>query len=698
MATNFQTVQQNFLNMVNELENPFSVTKATEFNDEEINEYWVSFNPKQDVSIESFLNPREFLPKYIIGSKGCGKTHILRYFSFPLQCIRKNNNVSEVLSNDKYIGVYSILGGLNSSRFKGKNIEEAQWQSVFEYYFELYILDSLLRTILSIIRNLDISKTEEERIVQEAVRSFTNSKSLNALKSFESLIEYVKSLRDKIDEQILNAAFLRKLDYEEVKILFNPGDLIFGMPLAVTQVLPSFAEVKFIFILDEYEKLFEWQKVFINTLVWDKKNPVTFWIGARRYGYTTRDTKSGEPMKKGSEFEPVDLDFLIKNDATNYKTFAKKLYGNRLVKFYQRKNIQYSIDEIAENFSNRFETYSEDDFLAIISQQKKKEFPHIRHFRKKLSWVIGKKYAFDIKNEKDVDSIVASLVSGTENNILFQKYKLFSFYKLWSKIKSGDSYFLIAKQVNDEFKNFVEGKSKEFDDIKDKRKKDFMAQIFKENNIASREYSGVDKFIELSEGNSRSFILSLKKTIEFAKIRGENPLDQGGCISLDSQYLAINDTARWFYEDAEVVGESGKHMYQALRNLTDLFSLCRYSDKPAETTVSSFYIKGECSQQSIEIIELMKMHSMIIEDENGRAEKNSGRPERKFQLAKILAPMWDIPAVVRGTLSFDERWTNGVFDKDHRVLFDQLFREKKASMNAPDFLRSNVDEEDATLF
>ena len=125
--------------MRNELDNPFSVTKATEFSDFEIYEYWVKFNAKENVSIDTILNPKEYLPKYLIVGKGCGKTHILRYFSFPLQKIRNENRIQDILINDKYIGLYSVFHGLNSSRFSGKGIEESKWMSVFEYYFELYI-------------------------------------------------------------------------------------------------------------------------------------------------------------------------------------------------------------------------------------------------------------------------------------------------------------------------------------------------------------------------------------------------------------------------------------------------------------------------------------------------------------------------------------------------------------------------------
>src|SRR5690606_21418969 len=120
-------------------------------------------------------------------------------------------------------------------------------------------------------------------------------------------------------------------------------------------------------------------------------------------------------------------------------------------------------------------------------------------------------------------------------------------------------------EIDTEYIRFLTHKKMSaFDDIKDKRKKDFIAQLAKENNIKNTVYSGIDTFIDLSQGNARHFILILKKVVELARIRGEKPLEDGGMISLDSQFLAVYDTAKWFHDDIEVVGVIGKQMYNSL--------------------------------------------------------------------------------------------------------------------------------------
>jgi hypothetical protein len=677
--------------MINELDNPFSVTKATEFSDEEIKEYWVDFNAKKNESIDSLLNPREYLPKYLIGGKGCGKTHILRYFSFPLQKIRTNNNINEILANDKYIGLYSVFHGLNSSRFSGKGIQEAEWNSVFEYYFELYICDNLLHTIQEIFKLIGFTAEIETKLIQEILLNFNNYKELKQVTTLSTLISFLSELRRKIDSQVLNAAFTRELKYEEVKVLFSPGELLFGIPGSISNSLEIFKNVKFIYIFDEYEKLFEWQKKFINSLVWDKRKPVTFWIGARRYGYTTRETESGQEMKSGSEFQDINLDFLIRRDEDLYRQFAEKLYINRLIKYYEYKGLKKNSDEINKYFCERFEPYDESEILnEIKDKNRKKEYKHLKEFREKLSAGIKSGQALNLTEDSNLNEIVEAITLNTDNNPLEQKYKLFFLYRLWYNGTKKDSFYDFLKIVNSEFEKYKTGTDSEYDEIIDKRKKDMIAQLTKENKVLNTEYSGINEFIKISQGNARSFILILKKAVEFAKIRGEKPLEDGGKISLKSQYLAVYDTARWFYEDVEIVGDIGKNMYISLKRLTDYFMLERFCDKPVETTISCFYLKSEeLSEISLSCIETMKIHSIIIEDSDGRIEKNSGRKERMFQINKVLAPLWNLPTVVRGSLSLPREVAESIFNIEYGNKFDLLYKQRKSQLNAPDFIKQS---------
>ena len=337
------------------LENPFSVLKATEFTNEEINELWVDFGHGKN-SVFNLLNPTTNLPKYLLGSKGTGKTHILKYASYPLQKIKANGDFNTLLE-EKYIGLYYELYGFNASRFKGKGIDSDQWSSVFEYYLDLFLADNLLKTYNEVFQNLKIEEGVLQVLIGEILKIFNNESELQNIDSIDKLIDRIAILRRKIDSEINNVAYTRVFNLGEIKSLFTPGDLIFGIPEIVSKFVNQFEEIKIIYILDEIEKLEEWQKEYINTLVWDKRKPVTFWLGMRTWGYTTWNTKTSEIIRDGHEFIKIDLDSFIATNENLYPEFVKNLYSNRLNKYYRERSITLALNDIQTSFEKKFEQY-----------------------------------------------------------------------------------------------------------------------------------------------------------------------------------------------------------------------------------------------------------------------------------------------------------------------------------------------------
>lgn len=277
-----------------EFQNPFSVVKATEYSDEEILSTWVPFTGSdgKDDAIRLLLNPTELMPKYVLGTKGCGKTHILRYFSYELRN-KFYDNINTQIAKDKYIGIYSRLDGLSSSRFDHPSNKQA-WTTLYDYYFELYQSIQFLEIIDSVEKQLN---THSEAIITDKIKNYLELDMIG--NKILDVITSLNSIRIKIDRAIIDYAYTQDLDWSAIKPIRKFGDIIFGIPKIVCECIPGLRDIKFIFILDEYEKLpCNWQKESLNTLVYEKKDNVTFWIGARRYGYTTLQTKTSEPIKE----------------------------------------------------------------------------------------------------------------------------------------------------------------------------------------------------------------------------------------------------------------------------------------------------------------------------------------------------------------------------------------------------------------
>ncbi len=653
------------------IDNPFSVTKATEFSDDQINDYWVDNS--------RLLRPNETLPKYVLGGKGCGKTHLLRYHSYPLQKIR-SGNLATIIKNDKYIGIYSILDGIRSSNFKGKGIDDEQWKSVFEYYFELYICEGLLQVMKDIFCE-NISENYSEKDFACDISELFYTDAVQDVNTIDDILKKISLLRKKIDIEIVNAAFKRKLDIQAVTILFSPGDLLFKIPKLLTDNIKVIENVKFIYILDEYEKLFEWQKIFVNTLVWEKKSPCTFWIGARKYGYTNMQTKTGEKLKLGSEYHHIFLDEEFQANEDIYKEFAKKLYLRRLENLYPDRDI----NQIETLFSNKFEDYSDEKMINVIIEKcKGKEYKHIKLLRNKIIDASKKGIIKKLTN-KEIELLLNEIISNTDNNPLEQKYKIYLLYKNWANTKGIIQLKSIVKAVNKEYSIFLAKQKSEFDNIRQKYKSDLLAQLAAENKIKNTCYSGINKFIELSWGNPRVFLVILKSIIEKSYIFGEKPLENGALISLETQFLGVYETSKWFYQDAEIIGEAGKNLYKSLWKLIEILQLYRFSDKPTETSVSSFnFGLEEVSTEALEYIKLARDHSLIIEVE-GRKQRNSGRKEVTYQLNKILSPFWNLPTIRRGIADLSKSMVEAIFNPKENSQFELLYKDMKNRYTAPFF-------------
>lgn len=92
------------------INNPFDITKAVDYTDQELYDYWVDLNQKK--GFNHVMKPTTLMPMIIIGSKGSGKTHIMKYYSYELQkirCEKENSSIEEGLAKEKfYWNLYSL--------------------------------------------------------------------------------------------------------------------------------------------------------------------------------------------------------------------------------------------------------------------------------------------------------------------------------------------------------------------------------------------------------------------------------------------------------------------------------------------------------------------------------------------------------------------------------------------------------------
>ena len=129
--------------------NPFKVIKATNLQDDNIVSYWVDLlgSKAQKNSFLKLLAPDVATPMIILGGKGSGKTHILRYYSYLTQKIRASkSNISplEQIKTEGFMSVYLELENFAFNRFSASIIQQNILNEWYYYYLNIILIESFL--------------------------------------------------------------------------------------------------------------------------------------------------------------------------------------------------------------------------------------------------------------------------------------------------------------------------------------------------------------------------------------------------------------------------------------------------------------------------------------------------------------------------------------------------------------------------
>ena len=312
--------------------NPFVVTKAVDLTDDQIQQLWVDVVSTPDAPAE-LARPSSPMPTYILGGKGSGKTHLMRYHSFELQTLRYDReglSLREGVSRDGYIGMYLRCSGLNAGRFSGKRQSSELWNEVFAYYMELWFAQSLLNVLIA----LGIGKDDgDESGLAKAVCSQFDAPIGSDLTSLKEIVFALSRLQKDLDYQVNNCIVSGKL---EPSILTTRGKLIFGIPKLLSSRYEFLKNVMFVYSIDEFENLTVSQQTFVNTLVRERELPVTIRVGGRLYGVRTWQTNSAEEeILQNSEYELLPLDERFRARKKTYRDFAHAVIHKRLVAAFE---------------------------------------------------------------------------------------------------------------------------------------------------------------------------------------------------------------------------------------------------------------------------------------------------------------------------------------------------------------------------
>lgn len=656
--------------------NPFDLTKASDYSDAQVKEYWVDVGDAQK-SLVTFIKPTSLVPMFLLGGKGSGKTHLMRYCSSAVQELRYSN-LRTAIEKEKYLGLYSIADGLNVHRFSGKGQTEETWQSVFAYSFELWLAANLLTSLRPALADYELKSSAWNEALIKQVLQFFHVKPATEPRNFDELVEYLGALRTAVDVAVNNSAITRQLT--GVTVLFNPGDLVFGIPSVLAQLCDALQKTVFVYLIDEVENFTEQQQRFLNTLVRYRKGNVTLRIGARLYGVKTEATLgSGEPIKRDAEYERLVLDARLREDASQYEALAARLVLRRLQAAHAGTSI--SEQSLPEAFAElRTENFHQKVALDIVSSRDATgmERPHLARFREAAAGLIADK------------SIVGTLVETLRipEHPLLEKVNLLAFYK---RISRGVDVLALARTIQHDAANLLKSgaaAAPDYHELYSHFSSDLLAQLYRDYG-RKPVYAGFKTLVRLSQGVPRNLLSLLKHIHRRSSFGGEEPFVRGK-ISIEAQVHGIYDASEWFWEDAQP-DEHGSLVRNAVEQFATLARSIRYSDSPSECDLCCFLINPETlGNMSVQALKMAENWSFLLRVKGNSGAKNDDRLLTKYQINPMLAARWGISESRRGAIELKRDVADLLLSGADPASAQQAITARTETMYLPRLLEVNL--------
>lgn len=659
--------------------NPFSLTKANDLSDDQIQELWVDIAPAD--SPDSLFSAGRFaspMPTFILGSKGSGKTHLMRYASFALQKKRFEKHRLGPLAGaraDGYVGIYTLCSGLETGRFQGKGQSEEAWLEVFSYYLELSLGIAALAVIDDLLDE-DIQDSIEPLLCTAVSRLFDFDPP--TANDIGTLIDELERRRRELDYQVNNAAFTGEL---APNVTASRGRLIFGIPQAFQNCSSDLGGFLFAYQLDELENLTEAQQKHVNTLVRDRRGPATLKIGARQFGIKTHATMSAaEENIRDSEFEELRLDLRFRRNEKTYRDLVALLVERRLQNFWPQSST--GLAGRSRRLSDWFEEPKRDPFdpffVRLVKGAPSPERPHMVHLRDALADQLSRGGVGGARSDENIQAIMRAIA--VPDAPLLEKLNTLLIFNAWAK---GLDLAQAATSVRADCEAFVSTKGAgRYRQKLDHYKSDLIAQMFRDGTFRYN-YGGLDEFTRMSEGQPRALITLLKQTFDWATFQGERPFEAGS-ISLDAESKGALAAADWFYNNMRKAGGEGQAILIAVDRLAELFRINRFADNPIECSLIGFSVSARVgSETSQRNLRLALDHSFLVEILGGQSERNSEQVTGKFQLNRMLVPKWGLATGRRGIKPLSEAEMNAIFDPQMGEAFEKVKADWASRMNAP---------------
>lgn len=541
--------------------------------------------------IPRFINEIDFYSKQsmrIEGSRGSGKTMLLRYLSFQTQF----SKLREYIPNESMnrIGLYWKADTQFLRTMEKRGVDEDEWIGIFENYLTLKLSLEAVNSIEKIARSncqaLTFDDIENLRILGIEDYGFTTNKLID-------LHDEISSKIRKFEMFIQN----RKGIESEQKI---PPTFFSYLIEGIKDSTDKLSNIGYSVFIDEYENLLPYQQRLINTKIKSSSHFMTFNIAIKKNGMPIQDTLGPEKIQNIHDFSVIDLDEKIKKN--DYQIFLAEVLLKRLCDVSDEFSKSIGFDSNILNNIDKLDLRRSEDYVKnckklvsnILVGRSENELADEVFFSEKYHSKLRSEIEKALKIRKREESYTADNFI----NINYKKASIVVSSLLYRKTLSIDEVF-------SEFKNHTEGNESKFDNQTDWNKNNFIGcylrivSAYKQNNSF---YSGFDVYCHLSNGNVRHFLelcRSAFSLVDVEKLRINLVIDH------QSQHLAARTASEDLFKEIKSFSPMGHQLTELAEGLGMLFNTIQNKPEQSEPEIKHFGFKNTATRLTEEDVRVL---------------------------------------------------------------------------------------------
>ncbi|EEY89114.1 hypothetical protein ABLU22_15015 [Acinetobacter lwoffii] len=632
----------------------YSSLRAAEYNDSQINAAWLDTRQQ---SFREKLSLSALGSRYLLGAKGTGKTHLLRYFSLKVALKRNSYDLKSSLNE---LGAISIYLRLPNDLSKFDHLGRDQGKIIFKVYFELLIL----RSTFDLIDNICSESNINDSAVCEVAEKYFNKKFENV----SYILEYINNQTNKIDEALKYSILYD--DNSNIKNITIINNIIFRTKEFFNSLREEFFDYNVVYLFDEFENVNSDYKKIINELVRMSEPGYFFRIAGRKESAVTSQTLN-EKNKDGNEFILIDLDVIYNQNSKQAKELRLFIldFIEKHLRLIASDNSKIDVEKIFGSDED-FSKYLNNDY-SISNEKNMKLYNYIKN-----------SFMRALPISKNISAEIFSILANGVDSLLFLKLNIIRFMK--SKKINENNLLSLAAKVNFEYKSYLElgSKEKPYYTALNHYKSDIMSQLhYMENPQRVPLYYGFETLCQLTSYNPRNVLNVLYKIENQLKFDNKDFFSEE-YICFEAQSRGFREAAKHFFNEDTSYGSISMQAKQAIEKIGSYLQAARFSLKiPESSPLAISFAEADLDENCNKIFKACIEFS-LLQNIGKRNDRNlTNKQNIKVRLNPMLSPLWYLPAVYRGDLSLSNKLVNLMFSQSNMDEFNKELKQVKVKWN-----------------